>query len=121
MGYGFQGQGQVSLWRIATDTPQSTTEDMAGRGAAYKGARCNDVGEHGAATSISLAAREARAHFGKGATLPWNRYLVRVDVPDDVWAAREMLPRPPVVGWHAIPKGLVSGAAGSTRLGAGRS
>ena len=112
----------VSLWRIATDTPLWTAEDMAGKGAAHKGARWNHAGEHVTytATSVSLAAWETRAHFGKGARLPWNRYLVRVDVPDDVWAAREMLARPPAVGWDAIPEGLVSRAAGSAWLNAGR-
>ncbi len=112
----------VSLWRIATDTPLWTAEDMAGKGAAHKGARWNHAGEHVTytATSVSLAAWETRAHFGKGAKLPWNRYLVRVDVPDDVWAAREWLPRPPAVGWDAIPEGLVSRAAGSAWLSAGR-
>jgi len=111
----------VSLWRIATDTPLWTAEDMAGKGAAHRGARWNHAGEHAtyAATSISLAAWETRAHFGKGAGLPWNRYLVRVDVPDDVWAAREVLRRPPAVGWDAIPEGLVSRAAGSAWLSAG--
>ena len=74
----------------AGDTPLWTAEDLAGKGAAQKGARWNHAGEHVtyAATSISLAAWETRAHFGKGAALPWNRYLVRVSVPDDVWAAR---------------------------------
>ena len=112
----------VSLWRIATDTPLWTAEDMAGKGAAHKGARWNHAGEHVTytATSISLAAWETRAHFGKGAKLPWNRYLVRVDVPDDVWAAREIMQRPPAVGWDAIPDGLVSRAAGSAWLNAGR-
>ena len=72
------------------------------------------------ATSVSLAAWETRAHFGRGAKLPWNRYLVCVDVPDDVWAARAILPRPPAIGWDAIPEGLVSRAAGSAWLRAGR-
>jgi RES domain-containing protein len=108
----------VSLWRIAADTPLWTAEDMAGKGAAHKGARWNHAGEHVTytATSISLAAWETRAHFGKGARLPWNRYLVRLDVPDDVWAGRETLSRPPAVGWDAIPEGLVSRAAGSAWL-----
>lgn len=112
----------VSLWRIAADTPLWTAEDMAGKGAAHQGARWNHPGEHVtyAATSISLAAWETRAHFGKGGALPWNRYLVRVDVPDDVWATREILPRPPPIGWDAIPEGRVSRAAGSAWLGAGR-
>jgi RES domain-containing protein len=43
---------------------------------------------------------------------------VRVDVPDDVWAARETLTRPPAIGWDAIPEGLVS-RAGSSWLSAG--
>ena len=112
----------VSLWRVATDTPLWTAEDMAGKGAAHKGARWNHAGEHVTymARSVSLAAWETRAHFGRAGQLPWNRFLVRVDVPDDVWAARETLSRPPAVGWDAIPEGLVSRAAGSTWLGAGR-
>jgi RES domain-containing protein len=111
----------VSLWRVAADTPQWTAEDMAGKGAASKGARWNHLGEHVtyASTSISLAAWETRAHFGKGARLPWNRYLVRIDVPDDVWAGRQVMLRPPPVGWDAIPEGLVSRSAGSAWLRAG--
>ena len=108
----------VSLWRVAADTPLWAADDMAGKGAAHKGARWNHAGEHVtyAATSISLAAWETRAHFGRGARLPWNRYLVRIDVPDAVWAARERLPRPPPIGWDAIPEGLVSRAEGSVWL-----
>ena len=113
----------VSLWRVAADTPLWTAEDMAGKGAAYKGARWNHAGEHitYAATSISLAAWETRAHFGNGAKLPWNRYLVRIDVPDAAWAVREILVRLPPVGWDAIPEGLVSRAEGSAWLASGRS
>ncbi len=112
----------VSLWRVASDTPQWNAEDMLGKGAAQKGARWNHPGEHVtyAATSISLAAWETRAHFGRGATLPWNRFLVRIDVPDKVWAAREVLSRPPAVGWEAIPEGRVSRREGSAWLAAAR-
>ena len=49
----------------------------------------------------------------QGSGAPWNRYLVRVDVSDDVWARREILVRPPAVGWDAIPEGLVSRGAGA--------
>lgn len=96
---------------------------MSGKGAASKGARWNHPGElvTYAATSISLAAWETRAHFGRGAALPWNRFLVRIDVPDDVWAARQMLSRPPPVGWNAIPEGIVSRNEGSAWLKAGTS
>ena len=96
---------------------------MSGKGAASKGARWNHAGEFVtyAATSISLAAWETRAHFGRGAALPWNRFLVRIDVPDDVWAARQTLRRPPPVGWNAIPEGNVSRDEGSAWLRAAAS
>ncbi len=112
----------TSLWRIASDTPQWTAEDLGGKGAAIRGARWNHAGEHVAyaATSISLAAWETRANFGLGSALPWNRFLVRIDVPADVWASREILPTPLAVGWDAIPEGLVSRAIGSKWLSAAR-
>jgi RES domain-containing protein len=113
----------VHLWRVASDTPDWTVDDMSGKGAASNGARWNHPGElvTYAATSISLAAWETRAHFGRGATLPWNRFLVRIDVPDEVWAARRALSRPPPVGWDAIPEGIVSRNGGSAWLKAGAS
>ena len=110
----------VSLWRIATDTPQWAADDLSGKGAALRGARWNHAGEHAvyAATSISLAAWETRAHFGQGGALPWNRFLVRIDVPADIWTSRETLAQPLPVGWDAIPEGLVSRALGSKWLSA---
>ena len=45
----------VSLWRIAADTPLWTAEDMAGKGAAHKGARWNHAGEHVTYTSTSIS------------------------------------------------------------------
>lgn len=112
----------VLLWRVASDTPGWNADDMSGKGAASKGARWNHAGERViyAATSISLAAWETRAHFGRGAALPWNRFLVRIDVPDDVWASRAVLRRPPAVGWDAIPEGAVSRNEGSAWLKSGR-
>lgn len=112
----------ASLWRVASDTPQWSADDLAGKGAASKGARWNHPGEHVtyASMSISLAAWETRAHFGKAGALPWNRFLVRIDMPDEVWAARQSLARPPAVGWDAIPEGLVARALGSAWLRAGK-
>lgn len=112
----------VALWRVASDTPSWTADDLSGKGAASKGARWNHAGElvTYAATSIALAAWETRAHFGRGAALPWNRYLVRIDVPDDIWAGREILRRPPAIGWDAIPEGMVSRHEGSAWLRSGR-
>lgn len=114
----------VHLWRIAADTPSWTAEDMAGKGAAHKGGRWNGPGEHVTYTSttIALAAWETRAHLGRsGAQLPFNRFLVRIDVPINVWAARTQVPRPLAVGWNAIPEGMVSRGIGSTWLATGAS
>lgn len=112
----------VTLWRVASDTPGWAADDMGGKGAARSGARWNHAGERVtyAATSISLAAWETRAHFGRGGALPWNRFLVCIDIPQDVWDAREILHRPPLVGWDAIPEGMVSRNAGSAWLKSGR-
>ncbi|MES2074162.1 MAG: RES family NAD+ phosphorylase [Pseudomonadota bacterium] len=113
----------VSLWRIASDTTSYTAEDMAGKGAASSGSRWNHAGEHVtyAATSISLAAWETRAHFARGMMLPWNRILVRIDVPDAVWAARVVAPRPLPVGWNVVPEGIISRSIGSAWLAGGAS
>lgn len=114
----------VSLWRIASDTPHWSAEDMAGKGAASKGARWNHVREHVTytSTSISLAAWDTRAHLGKAGTrLPFNRFLVRIDVPDDAWAARTSVVSPLPAGWNAIPEGLVSRNLGSAWLATGNS
>ena len=112
----------LELWRVASDTPGWTADDMSGKGAASHGARWNHAGElvTYAATSISLAAWETRAHFGRGAALPWNRFLVRIDVPDDIWASRQRLRRPPPVGWDAIAEGMVSRNEGSAWLKSAR-
>jgi RES domain-containing protein len=113
----------IWLWRVASDTPAWAADDLSGKGAAAAGARWNHPGERVtyAATSISLAAWETRAHFAKGERLPWNRYLVRIHVPDAVWAARTVLARPPAVGWDAIPEGQVSRNAGSAWVKVGTS
>jgi RES domain-containing protein len=109
----------VNLWRIASDTPSWTAEDLAGKGAASNGARWNLVGERVtyASSSVSLAAWETRAHLGvSGARLPFNRFLVCIGVPDDIWDSRATLPSPPPVGWNSIPEGLVSRQLGSRWL-----
>jgi hypothetical protein len=91
----------VRLWRIVADTPLWTVEDMAGKGAAQKGAPWNHAGEHVtyAAASISLAAWETRAHFGKGARLPWNRYCPLGKAPRVAEGAMaDRVARRPLVG-----------------------
>lgn len=113
----------VQLWRVASDTPQWQANELSGKGAALRGARWNHPGEHVsyAASSIALAAWETRAHFGAGSALPWNRFLVQIDVPDKVWAARQTLKRPPPVGWNALPESGTSRQLGSAWLRVGAS
>lgn len=52
-----------------------------------------------------MAYLETIVHLG-GNDLPLNRYLVRIDVPDEVWA-RRFIPKPKI-GWDALPAGKVS-------------
>jgi len=114
--------GGVSLWRIATDTPDYTADDLTGAGAKATGGRWNRVG--GAvlytSTSIALACLETAVHL-KAGSLPLNRYLVRLDVPDATWAAREVADAAHLVGWDALPEGKVSLDFGDAWLASGRS
>lgn len=98
------------VWRIGSDTPDYTAEDLTGKGAEVTGGRWNRKGLPVVytATSAALAALETIVHLNGGG-LPLNRYLVRIEIPDDVWAARRTstameLP----LGWECRPAGKVS-------------
>ena len=104
----------VAVWRIAIDTPDYTADDLTGKGARQSGGRWNRLGTPMvyAASSISLACLETVVHLGTH-DLPLNRYLVRVEVPDDVWSSTAQFDARNV-GWDAIPAGKVSLDAGET-------
>jgi len=53
----------VHLWRLATDTPDWTAEDMDGKGAAAKGSRWNSPGEHLVCTSMSISLAVWESHL----------------------------------------------------------
>ncbi len=113
----------ISTWRIGTDTPDYTAEDMGGAGAKTTGGRWNRKGTAlvYTANSRALACLETVVHLGSGG-LPLNRYLVRVDIPDDVWAARQRLTDTTApVGWDALPAGKVSLDFGDRWVGGGAS
>ena len=76
----------MRLWRIAADTRQYPANDISGAGAAKSPGRWNNTGEAVlyTAPTISLAVLETAAHIND-AGLPLNRYLVQIDVPDEVW------------------------------------
>lgn len=103
--------GPVTLWRIGVDTPDYTADDTTGAGAKITGGRWNRKGNAVlyTSTSIALACLETVVHMKSGG-LPLNRYLVRVDVPEEAWNARTVLA--PAVGWDALPEGKVSLDAG---------
>ena len=99
-----------SLWRIAPDTPDYLAHDLSGKGAEITGGRWNRKGLPVvyAASTASLAALETIVHFAASG-LPLNRFLVRIDVPDDLWdARRSATPASLDVGWNAVPAGKVS-------------
>ncbi|CAK0780918.1 Prs ADP-ribosylating toxin [Gammaproteobacteria bacterium] len=106
------------VWRIATDTPTYTANDLTGAGAKATGGRWNSKGNAVlyCAGTIALANLETVVHLGASG-LPLNRYLVRIDIPDAVWAARRELTHVTApVGWDVLPPGRVSIEYGDTWL-----
>jgi len=108
----------MKLWRIAAETREYSADDLSGEGAAKYPGRWNDVGEPVvyAAPTIALAVLETTAHIDDHG-LPLNRFIVEIDVPEDVWSAREELDSdalPPE--WSAIPVGRASVQIGSVWL-----
>lgn len=113
----------MKLWRIAAETRKYKATDLGGLGAAIHPGRWNDDGQRVvyAALTIALAVLETAAHIND-AGLPLNRYLLEIEVPDDVWALREALDVTALSPtWSAIPAGQASVAAGSAWLTSRRS
>lgn len=110
----------TAVWRIASDTPAWTADDLSGAGAKATGGRWNAAGIAMiyASETIALACLETLVHFKSGG-LPFNRYLVRIDIPDAVWHKAEVFPGR--VGWDALPAGRVSIDFGAQWVRTGRS
>jgi RES domain-containing protein len=102
----------VPVWRIAVEAPAYTANDLSGTGAKVTGGRWNSQGVPVVycATNIALTTLET-VHYLRSAGLPFNRYLVRIDIPEAVWRARQVLDPLPG-GWDAIPAGLACRTAG---------
>ena len=112
----------MRVWRIATDTPDFVADDLTGTGARLTGGRWNRPGQPVlyCAASPALACLETLVHLGTG-SLPVNRYLVAIDIPDAVWAMRAVeMPASLPVGWDAVPTGKVSLDFGDAWLSARR-
>lgn len=99
-----------AAWRIAAETPGYPADDMTGEGARLSGGRWNPAGLAAiyASESCALACLETLVHL-KAFGLALNRYLVRIDIPDDLWTAAERIdPATSPVGWDAMPAGISS-------------
>jgi RES domain-containing protein len=111
------------VWRIATDTRDYEAHDLAGMGAKTTGGRWNNVGVAMvyAAATRALSCLETLVHLNAGG-LPLNRYLVEIEIPDDVWtAARAETPATLPVGWNAQPAGRASVTVGTDWVASGSS
>lgn len=98
------------MWRIAADTRDYPADDLTGKGAEITGGRWNQVGTAMlyTATSRALACLETFVHLNSGG-LPLNRYLVSIDIGDDLWnSARVETAATLPVGWDAEPASLTS-------------
>ena len=109
----------ASVWRIAVEAPSYAANDLSGAGAKISGGRWNNAGIAMlyASASIALAALETLSYIRAG-SLPFNRFLVRIDIPDAIWQARLLPPSLPG-GWDAIPCGCTGRAFGDAWI-AGR-
>lgn len=113
----------MNVWRIAAETRRYAADDLSGVGAAAHPGRWNDANETlvYAAPTIAMAVLETAAHIDDGG-LPLNRFVVRITVPDDVWAARQELEVTTLpAAWDAIPAGKASVQVGSDWIASLRS
>jgi RES domain-containing protein len=109
------------VWRIAADTPDYRADDRTGAGAKATGGRWNRQGSSViyTSTSVALACLETIVHF-RTDDLPLNRILLRLEIPDGSWAAREEITAPEApIGWDIQPPGLASIELGEPWLAGG--
>jgi RES domain-containing protein len=101
----------VTVYRIATETPASSANDLSGTGAKASGGRWNHKGTPVVycASNRALACLETVVHLAAGG-LPLNRFLVDIDIPDEIWASAQNACPPE--GWDAEPCRLTSLAFG---------
>jgi RES domain-containing protein len=113
----------VNLWRIAAATRDYAAEDLSGGGAARYPGRWNRAGDAViyCAPTRAIAVLESAAHVDDGG-FPLNRFLVAIDVPDNLWSEREEIPATALPAtWDAIPAGHASADFGSSWLRSRRS
>lgn len=114
------------VYRITSDTPEFTADDLSGGGAAKVGGRWNAVGAPVVycAGSRALAYLETLAHLipglAPGTKPPGNRCLIEVSVPMAVWDQRHYARKDPKFpgGWNVHPAGKGSVDYGTAWLAA---
>ena len=86
---GLRVTGPVTLWRIATDTPDDEADDLSGQGAEVSGGGWHRAGPPllYCSSARALACLETLAHLARDPLPPLNRYRVGVTVPAAAWAA----------------------------------
>ena len=111
----------MKLWRIAASTRTYSAVDISGTGASLFPGRWNSEGVKVVycAPTRAMAVLETAAHIVING-FPLNRYLVAIDVPQDVWDRREVVdPGSLEPEWSAIPAGLASVDVGTRWLRGG--
>lgn len=100
----------VTLWRIAADAPEYSSDSLTGKGAEITGGRWNRKGTPlmYLSSSISLACLETLVHLSGGIALPLNRHLIRVEIAADLWTQRTVFDETANIGWDSEPAGVVS-------------
>lgn len=114
------------VYRIASETPEFTADDLSGGGAAKTGGRWNAVGSPVVycAASRALAYLETLAHLipglAPGVKPPGNRRLIEVRMPTDVWDRRHHARNDSKFpsGWDVHPPGKGSVDYGTAWLAA---
>jgi RES domain-containing protein len=103
----------ATFYRLASAGPDWDECDLTGQAAKAVGGRWNDVGTPMvyAASSIALAVLETVVHLGAGGMV-FNRYLVAIDIPAEVYRRREVMKEPPEA-WDSIPPSFKSKQLGS--------
>ncbi len=97
-------------WRISKEAEDYSADDASGAGAAARGGRWNRKGTPViyCTASVSLACLETLAGLGRDEPLS-NRYLSRVDIPDELWQqALAYTESTAPIGWDAVPPGKTS-------------
>lgn len=110
----------MKLARIGSAGPEWGPADLSGAGAASSPGRWNKKGELVlyAAPTLAMAVLETAAHIDDSG-LPLNKYVIDIDIPDDIWTTRHVFTLDGLpVGWDAVPCGMSSVHTGSAWYGA---